>query len=126
VTARGIGLNGMKIICIVAIGLSLFGVGCRAPAARQEASSPPAKRFDLKGKVISIDRSAKQVTIDHEDIPGFMGAMTMPYAVKDDRALERLAPNDLVTAKVVVSSDGSNWLEEIVVTKPAPAAAPGK
>jgi protein SCO1 len=120
------GLTGMKIICIVSVALSLFGAGCRAPAARQEASSPPAARFDLKGKVISIDKSAKQVTIDHEDIPGFMGAMTMPYAVKDERALERLAPNDLVTAKVVLSGDGSNWLEEIVVTKPAAAPATSK
>ena len=120
------GLSGMKIICIVAVGLSLFGAGCRAPAARQEASAQPAKRFELKGKVVSVDRAAKQVTIDHEDIPGFMGAMTMPYAVKDERALERLAPNDLVTAKVVVSSEGSKWLEEIVVTKPALKPAAGK
>jgi protein SCO1/2 len=123
---RGMGLSGMKIIGIVSVALSLFGVGCRAPAARQEASSPPAARFELKGKVVSIDRSAKQVTINHEDIPGFMGAMTMPYAVKDERALERLAPNDLVTAKVVVVSGGSVWLEELVVTKPASAPATGK
>jgi protein SCO1/2 len=119
------GLSGMAIISIVAVGLSLSGVGCRAPASRQDASSPPAARFELRGKVISIDRSAKQVTIDHEDIPGFMGAMTMPYAVKDERALERLAPNDLVTAKVVLSG-GSSWLEEIVVTKPALKPAAGK
>jgi protein SCO1/2 len=122
---RGMCLSDMKIICIVSVALSLFSVGCRAPAARQEASSPPAARFELKGKVVSIDRSAKQVTIDHEDIPGFMGAMTMPYAVKDERALERLAPNDLVTAKVVVSG-GSTWLEELVVTKPTAAPATGK
>jgi protein SCO1 len=121
---RRMGLSGMAIIGIV--GLGLLGVGCRAPAGRQEASSPPVKRFELKGTIVSIDRSAKQVTIDHEDIPGFMGAMTMPYAVKDERALEPLAPNDLVTAKVVVGSGGSNWLEEIVVTKPASAPATGK
>ena len=119
-------MTWLRIGCvIVAVGLSLFGVGCRAPAGRQDAVAPPATRYELKGRVISIDKSAKQVTVDHEDIPGFMGAMTMPYAVKDERALERLVPNDQVTAKVV-SSGGSYWLEEIVVTKPAPKPAVGK
>src|SRR3954462_15139754 len=79
----------------------------------QPAASQPA-RYDLKGKVVSIDRSARRVTVDHEAIPGVMGAMTMAYPVKEARALDTLAAGDEVTAKLV-SSDGTYWLEDISV-----------
>jgi hypothetical protein len=37
----------------------------------------------LGGKVVSIDAASGMVTVDHEAIPGFMDAMTMPYKLKD-------------------------------------------
>ena len=45
-----------------------------------------------------------------------MGAMTMPYPVKDERLLENLSPGDQVAAQVVATKD-SFWLENIVVAK---------
>jgi Cu/Ag efflux protein CusF len=45
-----------------------------------------------------------------------MGAMTMAYLVKDERALDNLSPGDHVTAKIV-SSGGSFCLENITVAK---------
>jgi protein SCO1 len=78
------------------------------PAASQ------AVRYDLKGKVVSIDRSSRRITVDHEAIPGFMGAMTMAYPVRDARALDKLSAGDEVTAKLV-ASDGTYWLEDISV-----------
>ncbi len=44
------------------------------------------------GKVIEIDRAAGKLVIDHQDIPGYMGAMTMPYAVSDPNFLEYIEP----------------------------------
>jgi protein SCO1/2 len=92
------------------------------PAAASATATPAAQRFDLRGKVVSVDKAGKTLTVDHEDIPGFMGAMTMPYAVKDGALLEHLTPGEQVTAKVV-SSGGNTWLEDVVVVaaKPAPA-----
>ena len=52
----------------------------------------PEKRFELKGKVVSVNKAQRQVTLDHEQIPGFMDAMTMPFSVREDWALEALAP----------------------------------
>jgi protein SCO1/2 len=69
----------------------------------------------LKGTIVSIDKSAKLVTVDHEAIPGLMGAMTMPYGVKDERLLDTLAPGDEVTAQVVTGSP--YWLDDVHVTK---------
>lgn len=104
--------------------LVVSAAGCSQPR-RQDTSSAAAgtsaqARYELKGKIISIDKPAKQLTVDHEAVPGFMGAMTMAYPVKDERALDIVSPGDHVTAKVV-SSNGAYWLEEVIVTKHGPA-----
>ena len=36
------------------------------------------KVYHLRGKVVSTDPARGEVTLDHEAIPGFMEAMTMP------------------------------------------------
>ena len=69
---------------------------------------------------MSIDNSGKTLTVDHEAIPGFMGAMTMAYPVKDVHLLDHLSPGDQATAKVV-SSGGEIWLENIAATHAAPS-----
>jgi protein SCO1/2 len=106
--------------------VGVWACGGSEPAKTTETSAPPPsasseakpgeKRYDLKGKVISIDKPAKKVTIDHENIEGFMMAMTMPYSVKDETELDKIAPGDAVTAKVV-SSGSDYWLEDLQVVK---------
>jgi Cu/Ag efflux protein CusF len=51
------------------------------------------KRYRSKEKWsrLTSDRTA---TITHEDIPGFMPGMTMPFKVKNDADLEMLKPGD--------------------------------
>jgi protein SCO1 len=83
-----------------------------------------AKRFHLKGKIISVDAANNSLTVDHEAIPGFMAAMTMPYSVRSAQALADLGPGDEITADVVVPEDGSAYLENIVVTKKGSGTAP--
>lgn len=78
------------------------------------------RRYALKGKVISIDKPTREVLVDHEAIPGFMGAMEMPYPVADAKTLEQIAPGDEIHADLVVT-DGRPVLENIVVNKKANA-----
>ena len=111
----------VTVLQIIVVSSICIVSGCGKPATRENASSSRSARYDLKGKVVSVDKSAKQLTVDHGDIPGFMGAMTMPYPVKDERALTSLSPGDQITAKVV-SANGSYWLEEILVVKPDPSS----
>jgi Cu/Ag efflux protein CusF len=44
------------------------------------------------GKVIEVDRAAARLVIDHQDIPGYMGAMTMPYVVSAPNLLDKIEP----------------------------------
>jgi protein SCO1/2 len=87
-----------------------------ALAACARKAEPQPKRFELKGKVVSVDKSQSILEVDAEAIPGFMAAMSMPYHVKDPHLLEDLAPGDEITAQVVVSGGGV-WLENISILK---------
>jgi len=92
------------------------------PAAAATAAAPDRTEYPLKGTVVSVEKYSDRLTVKHEAIPGFMGAMTMPYTVKGANALENVSPGDEITAKVI-SSGGGYWLQDIVVTK---KAAPAK
>jgi len=83
--------------------------------------SSAAKRYHLKGKVVSVDQKSKMLNVDGEAIPDFMGAMTMPYEVRPESAMDKLKPGDAITADVVLQ-DEKAWLENIVVTGHSNAA----
>ena len=84
----------MRRIGGILLVASLLAPACnRAPAARQ---------FELKGQILSIDTERQEILVRHEDIPGFMSAMTMPYKVKDAGLLQGREAGDLVTATLVV------------------------
>ena len=65
----------------------------------------------------------KSVTVKHEDIKGFMPAMTMPYDVQTAKALDGLAAGDLVNATLVVFSNGA-YLTDIKKVGQAPLEKP--
>ncbi len=75
------------------------------------------KVYHLRGKVISTDASHGIVVLDHEAIPGFMDAMTMPYQLKDASIVSELHPGDVITADVLVSKSAEQTvlLDHIVV-----------
>ncbi len=111
---------------LVAVALSVAVVAGCSHTVNDEAGTPQAKqqqnvkRYKLVGKIISIDASQQTLTVDGQDIPGFMSAMVMPYAVLHAAQLNGLQPGDEITADVVVNqSDMSAHLENIVVTKKA-------
>jgi protein SCO1 len=81
--------------------------------------SSNAKRYELHGKVVSVQPGDNQVTVAHEQIPGYMDAMTMPFSVRNTSLLGEMKPGDEITATLVV--DGSNsWLDEISIVRSVP------
>jgi protein SCO1/2 len=97
--------------------------GCHAgqkPTAQSNAGQN-FKVYHLRGKVVSTDAAKGDVTLNHEAIPGFMEAMTMPYKLKDASILGELHPGDMITADVLVSQDADAdvLLDHIVVVAQA-------
>jgi protein SCO1/2 len=90
----------------------------KTDTGKTESAASAEKRYDLKGTVVSLDKSNKSVTVNHDEIKGFMSAMTMAYSVKDPKALDGVTAGDLVTAKLVSNGD-AYWLEDVKVVEAA-------
>jgi protein SCO1/2 len=84
------------------------------PAANT-SNSPTAKRYPFVGKVVSVNKAAKKATISHEDIPGYMGAMTMEFPIHEDWVWNDLTPGSEIHAELVVDNTAKDpfWLEKI-------------
>jgi len=96
----------------------VFLPGCRQstpPTVSKQASA--AQTFTIRGRVVSTD--ATHVTLDGEDVPGFMEAMTMDYKLADPSVVSELHPGDRITAKVLANKVGDSYgdvrLADIVV-----------
>lgn len=92
------------------VGIFLFALSAIAGSGCGPRRNPNEKRYDLKGKVVAVNKMERTATIAHEDIKGFMPAMTMPFKIKSDADLEMLKAGDQVTGTLVVD-DVSSWLE---------------
>lgn len=95
----------------------LLALGC--------SREPEPKRYQLQGQILAIKPETQEVLVKHEDIPGFMMAMTMPYKVEDPAVLNGKAAGDLITATLVVGETKA-YLSAVTKTghaalEPAPA-----
>lgn len=91
--------------------------GCHRQHQPDQNSASAYKIYKLRGKVVSTNAATGEVTLNHEAIPGFMDAMTMPYKLKDPVIVNELHPGDVLTADVLVSQgdDAEVLLDHIVV-----------
>jgi len=74
------------------------------------------KHYTLIGRVISKVPATRSVVVDHDEIPGFMAAMTMPYPVADGVDLSGIEPGDRIRADIDVKPDGQYSIDRIAVT----------
>ena len=104
--------NGVQlpVLAVVALCLCVIAVACRGSSDRS---------YQLKGQVLSVDQARQELTVKHDDIPGFMPAMTMAYKVRDASALQPRLPGELITATLVVEAPAP-YLRSIERTGVAP------
>lgn len=111
----------MRLLILILFS-SLFLTGCQQSPEPKFVASSDAKIYALKGKIVSVDKAKKSVTVAHEKIPDFMDAMTMPFPVKDAFVLDDLQKDGDISADLVHDTDGY-WLENIAVSS---ASAPNR
>lgn len=85
----------MRISMAFFLVLSLLSAACGG-------ASGDRKEYTLQGQVLSVQADHKQAVIRHEEIPGFMSAMTMPYPALDPKEYEGIVAGDLINATLVV------------------------
>jgi len=109
------------------LALPLFAALLFTACQKTATSTAPgeAKRYDLKGKVVSVDRERKRATIEHEAVVGYMDAMTMEFPIHEDWVWDDLTPGSEIRAELVVDSSAKDpyWLEKIGIVA---SAKPGQ
>ncbi len=95
-------MNIRSTIILLAI-VSIFAFAC------SKSGGEPAKDvYRSTGKITAVDRAASKVTIDHKDIPGYMSAMEMTFAVAGPEMLNGIKPGDLVVFEMERSGSATS------------------
>lgn len=109
---------GSTRTCLLAsILVSFFLAACTHKSA--------GKRYPLDGRVVAVDPAQHQLTISHQDVPGLMKGMTMPFLVagNDVWVFQAIAPGDQVHATLVIGNHAE--LQDITFTKVSDNAVDG-
>lgn len=113
-------MNVRRFWVVLAWLATSASVGC----AREEGVT----RYPLKGKIEGLDILDRELLVAHEEIPGLMPAMTMPFKMPEATGLlsrfqgmrlERLRRGDVITATLVVKANES-WIEKVNVVRYEP------
>lgn len=96
-------------------GLALAVAAAAALGGCDALSPERSERYELRGSVVSVDKERQRVVLAHEEVPGYMPAMTMPFRVKDRWVVDALEPGRQVQADLVVAGGGS-WIENVTIT----------
>ncbi len=87
------------------------------PADAQQAVK---KEYTFRGKVEQVNATTKRLTVHSEPVEGWMGEMTMGFAVDNDEVFNRVKVGDRITAKVY---QGDLTLHDVQVVPTGNAAA---
>jgi protein SCO1/2 len=81
------------------------------------AKKPEGKRYELEGRVVAADSAGGILTVAHNDVPGLMPAMSMPFQVgpREQWVFGKIAPGDQIHATLVISDHAE--LQDISFTK---------
>jgi len=86
------------------------------PGMAATTATPPAgaQEFSFAGSVRSVDAQARTLSVLNDDIPGWMGAMTMSYSVDSPSALQGIEVGDRITARVYAGDFRTLYGVEVV------------
>ena len=90
----------------------------RAPAPHEGPASPlaaggSAQTVVGEGEVVATVPNAGQLVVDHEEIKGFMEAMTMGYRIDPPTLLEGLKPGDKIRFTIDVQRKAITAVEKV-------------
>jgi protein SCO1/2 len=69
------------------------------------AAAPSPARHPALGLVLDVNRTSGTLTVSHQEIPGFMDAMVMTFAVRKPEALAEIAVGVMVELTIVEEKD---------------------
>ena len=97
-----------------ALALGLLGCKPQAPATTAVGTlvEEIPREYSVRGVVRRVEPERRSVVVKHEEIPGFMPAMTMPFDVKEPKELNGLKPGDRIAFRMLVTTN-DGWIDRI-------------
>lgn len=92
----------------VALGL----LSCSAPDGSQRSAEASVHTYQVRGVVRELKPDGRTVVIRHEEIRGYMGAMSMPFRAREADELAGIQPGDEVTFRLSVT-DEQSWIDQV-------------
>ena len=98
--------HDIHVVLIAGLLAACVSAGCgqysSTPPAQTPAATPQSAETEhaFRGTVEQVDPAAQTLSVAGEDVPGWMGAMTMTYKVKNAEVLGQVKVGDSITAKV--------------------------
>ena len=75
-------------------------------SAEKEPPPEDPTTYTVRGVFARVEDDGATMTVRHEDIPGYMDSMTMPFEVGDASLLEDLAYGDKIEFELAVDGSG--------------------
>src|SRR5215204_2715531 len=104
----------MKRILATALALTALGLAaCKRPEGTAGTEPQQTQQtFTVQGILRGIDFAGRSGKVEHEDIPDYMPAMTMPFNLKTMAEVEPLKVGDPLEFKMIVTAE-SSWIEGV-------------
>lgn len=98
-------IRGAKIALLLFLVSLAIGCGEKSDVA-------DARQYEVRGVVRALPPDEQTIVVEHEDVPGFMPAMTMPFIVREKKARAALRPGDAISFRLNITADDS-WIDRI-------------
>ena len=95
-----------KILLAACVALALLACG------RSTNSDESAEHYDTRGVVRGFSPDRSTIEIQHENIPGFMPSMTMPFVARDPKQIADLKTGDAISFRMAVTQKDF-WIENV-------------
>jgi hypothetical protein len=106
-------IGRMRPTAALSILLCLVLVSCSKTESRPKPLSVPGEKlYTLKGVIVSRDAGDNTLRVDHQEIPGYMEAMTMDYSVRGANVASLPANKTPIEARLHVT-DNAYWLTDV-------------
>ena len=95
-----------KILLTACVALALLSCG------RSTNSDERGDHYDTRGVVRGFSPDRSTIEIQHENIPGFMPSMTMPFVTRDPKQIADLKTGDAISFRMAVTQKDF-WIENV-------------
>lgn len=102
----------VKQVLIPRAELEASAEAARKRERQKELDALGAREYLVRGVIQEIKREGEIAIIDHEEIPGYMKRMIMPFRAKDPAEFAGRKPNDRVSFRLMVT-ELESWVDRV-------------